>query len=338
MTKKIVIDAGHGSQIIGNQTPDGIDEWTLNNEVALLVEKYLSAYDVDIHRVDDVTGVDDVALALRVDRVNRLMPDAFVSIHHNAYNSKWGNHSGVEVFYNLNRRNDAEKQLASDISAKISEHTGITNRGIKTAAFHILTVDLNILAILTEGGFMDSLIDNPIITSKKGQQGYAKAISQGLINQLKLVKKKNVKEADVSLKIDDSYVVRNVIKGYHTLADAQAARHACIAVAAGVYWIFDVKNKMVNITKSKGHCGIWIHHEQNVSDHDLKKLAHTFDEDALFHLKKHLPGYDTAIDAQNKENQRLTVLAGKYVIKEVKDGIIQIAKMKDSPGVWVNLK
>jgi len=95
MAKKIVLDAGHAAGIAGNKTPDGIFEWTLNNGVALAVAKQLADYEVEISRIDDTNGKTDVSLAERVSRVNRIMPDAFVSIHHNAYTSKWGTHSGV---------------------------------------------------------------------------------------------------------------------------------------------------------------------------------------------------------------------------------------------------
>ena len=155
MAKKIVLDAGHAAGTAGNKTPDGIFEWTLNNKVALAVAKQLADYEVEVRRVDDTTGKINVSLSERVARVNRIMPDAFVSIHHNAFTSKWGTHTGVEVFYNLNRKNNIEKSLANEISANLAANTGLKNRGAKTAAFTMLTVDTRILAILTEGGFMD---------------------------------------------------------------------------------------------------------------------------------------------------------------------------------------
>ena len=156
MAKKIVLDAGHAEGTAGNKTPDGIFEWTLNNRVALAVAKQLADYEVKVYRVDDVNGKIDVSLSERVNRVNRIMPDACVSIHHNAYLSKWGTHGGTEAFYNANRRNSAEKALASEIAANLAAYTGLKNRGTKTAAFRMLTVDPRIIAVLTEGGFMDS--------------------------------------------------------------------------------------------------------------------------------------------------------------------------------------
>jgi len=166
MTKKIALDAGHALNSAGNKTPDGIFEWHLSNQVALAIARQLADYEVEISRVDDPTGKTDVSLAERVSRTNKIMPDVFVSIHHNAYQSKWGNHTGIEAFYNLNRRNDSEKALAAEMSANISANTGLTSRGVKTAAFYVLTCDTRILAVLTEGGFMDSSMMSKILLRK----------------------------------------------------------------------------------------------------------------------------------------------------------------------------
>jgi len=163
MTKKIALDAGHALNSAGNKTPDGIFEWHLSNQVALAIARQLADYEVEISRVDDPTGKTDVSLAERVSRTNKIMPDVFVSIHHNAYQSKWGTHSGVEVFYNANRKNDTEKALATEISASLAKNTGLTNRGVKTAAFYVLTCDARIVAVLAEGGFMDSSIKSKIL-------------------------------------------------------------------------------------------------------------------------------------------------------------------------------
>jgi N-acetylmuramoyl-L-alanine amidase len=166
MAKKIVLDAGHGLCTAGKQTPDHIHEWELNNKVALAVARQLADYDVEIYRTDDTTGKTDVSLYDRVAKANQIMPDVLVSIHHNAYTGNWGNHTGVEAYYNLNRKNDFEKTLATEMAAAISANTGLKNRGAKTAAFYMLTANAKIPSVLTEGGFMDRSI------SHKNRQRY----------------------------------------------------------------------------------------------------------------------------------------------------------------------
>lgn len=340
MTKTIVLDAGHAKYIPGNKTPDGIYEWTLNDKVATEVAKQLSEYDVKIHRVDDTTGKQDISLAERVSRTNKIMPEIFISIHHNAYNSKWGNHSGVETFYNPNRKNNTEKTIATEIAAATSENTGLTNHGAKTAAFYVLTCNPKITAILTEGGFMDSLIDHQIITSKKGQIAYAKAISETLIKTMKLKKKKQTeqkKASEASIKKDEKYTLQNNATGYFTAIDAAQNRDKRLNIQAGDYWVFNTSNAMINITKSKGYPGSWINPQQtgSASTPLQKQPEKTIKIGEKYTLKQHTPGYYTASDAKENRNQRVTVLAGEYIIFNISDDIINISKIPEKPGSWI---
>ena len=80
------------------------------------------------------------------------------------------------------------------LAPKISKATGLKNRGAKTAQFEALTCKASIPAVLCEGGFMDSTIDEPVITSEKGQRAYAKAVADGVIEYLKLEKKESSAE------------------------------------------------------------------------------------------------------------------------------------------------
>lgn len=334
MTKKIVLDAGHASGIAGNLTPDGIYEWTLNNKVALSVAKQLATYDVTIYRVDDVAGKVDIPLMERVKKTNNHKPDAFVSIHHNAYNSKWGNHTGVEAYYNLNRKNDLEKKMATDVAAGMSTNTGLLNRGAKIAAFTVLTGDTSFPAILTEGGFMDSLIDHPVIISTKGQDAYAKAVADTLIKHLKLEKKAVPKP----LAIGDTFELKGHTTGYYTAADAQAGRDGRVSVLAGSYYIYNLANGMLNITKTKGYPGSWINPDVVVGS-DTNKIEEpkaTYQKGDKFQLKNHTPGFYTAADAANGVNQRVTVLAGDYTIFNIANGMLNITKTVGMAGSWIN--
>lgn len=194
MSFKIAIDAGHGFNTPGKRTPNGVREWTLNHAVAIFLENELNNYDVEIIRTDDRTGVIDVDLNERVNRANNFGAEAFVSIHHNAYNGKWGNHTGVEVYHANPNMKDHE--LAKVVAPKLAEKTGLKNRGVKFAQFVVLSVKAT--AILCEGGFMDSNIDNPMITSEKGQKAYAQAVCEGLVQFFGLKKKSS---ADVKASI-----------------------------------------------------------------------------------------------------------------------------------------
>ena len=343
MAKKIVLDAGHALEVGGNQTPDGIAEWTLNNKVALAVAKQLADYDVTISRADDVTGKRNVLLSERVSRTNRIMPDAFVSIHHNAYMSKWGTHTGVEVFYNSKRSNDIEKTLANNISTDLAANTGLKNRGAKTAAFAVLTCDASILAILVEGGFMDSTIDHAVITSAKGQDDYARAISDGLIKQLKLVKKsktssnKPPRTAEVTspetVKVGAKYIQKSNTNGYYTAADAKALKDSRINVLAGKYWVYNLAHGMINITKTKGYPGSWINPENSIETTIGTQPAAI---GQTYNLNQNTPGFYTAADAKARRHARVTVLAGEYTVFNILEEMVNLTKAKGQPGSWIN--
>ena len=348
MAKKIVLDAGHGLNTPGKRTPDDVREWELNNKVALAVARQLADYDVEIHRTDDVTGKTDVTLYDRIVKANRIMPDVLVSIHHNAYNGKWGNHTGVEAYYNLNRRNDFEKTLATEMAAAISANTGLKNRGAKTAAFYMLTPNAKIAAVLTESGFMDSIIDNPIITSTKGQEAYAKAISDVLIKQLKLTKKtgQEAVRKDEPTTIPPSttrpiiggrYTLAKATPGFYTSADARAGSNQRVTVQAGEYTIFNIANGMLNLTRVPGSAGTWINPGTTVATVTPPATPTTnVTVGGKYTLAKNTPGYYTAADARAGTNQRVSMLAGEFYIFNIANGMINITKTKGVPGAWIN--
>ena len=193
MTNKVlVLDAGHGVNTAGKRTLNGangvVHEWTMNNSVCNKITDILKNYNVTIKRVDDTTGNTDVSLANRVKKTNEINPDLFVSIHHNANTSVWGNWGGTEVYWH-SKGTQEDKIVATLIAPKLASKTGLRNRGVKQAAFAVL--GCNVTAVLVEGGFQDSTTDYPVITSTSGQQLYAEAVAESIIKYLGLTKVKN---------------------------------------------------------------------------------------------------------------------------------------------------
>ena len=184
---KIGLDAGHGLNTAGKQTPDGIKEWTLNDKVRDKVVELLKDYDVEIINVDNNEGfVDENLTERRATYVNANV-NAFVSIHHNAYTGNWNDATGVEIYTDRNYTEQDEK-LANAIYKNLSNYTGLKGRGIKRSNWTVINQS-KIPAVLVEGGFMDSNNDYKVITSEQGQLGYAKAVAEGLIEFLGLTKK-----------------------------------------------------------------------------------------------------------------------------------------------------
>lgn len=187
MSVKIALDAGHGLNTVGKQTPDGIKEWSLNDKVRDKIVAFLSDYDCEIIHTDNDEGVTDESLAYRLNKYLSAGADVFVSLHHNAFKGTWNGVKGVEVYVDKNHT-EADMRLAKCIFERLVEYTGLVGRGIKSENFAVINQN-KIPAVLVEGGFMDGESDYKVITSEEGQLSYAKAVADGLIEFLGLKKK-----------------------------------------------------------------------------------------------------------------------------------------------------
>lgn len=185
--KIIGLDSGHGLYTVGKQTPDGIKEWTLNDKVRDKVVKILADYDCKIIHLDNNEGKVDESLASRVAKYMEAGCDIVISIHHNAFTGKWNDATGVEVWVDKNATPE-DKELANLIYKKLVKYTKLKGRGIKKEDWWVINQN-KIPAVLVEGGFMDGKKDYKIITSDEGQEAYAKAVAEGIIEFLALKKK-----------------------------------------------------------------------------------------------------------------------------------------------------
>ena len=180
---RVTIDAGHGINTAGKRTPDGVREWTLNDAVADTVEKILEQEGVEVIRLDDITGATDIPLRTRSDMANQYGADCHISIHHNAFGSgtEWGNWSGTEAF--VKHPSSEAHELAEKILQNIQQSTGLKNRGVKFNNLH-MTREVRVPSVLVEGGFMDSVIDKPIIDDPWGQQAIGESIADAVLDWL----------------------------------------------------------------------------------------------------------------------------------------------------------
>ena len=218
--KILVLDAGHSLVTPGKRTLSGskgvVHEWTMNHSVCMKIKAILDNYEgLTIHFTHDAAGKTDVDLLERVRRCNNFKADLFVSIHHNANTSKWGDWTGTEVYWH-SKGTSEDKKVATLLAPKLAEYTGLKNRGVKQAAFTVLSCKST--AILVEGGFMDSRIDYPVITSDKGQEAYAKAVAELVINYFNLKKKTQATTSSSSTKY------RVIAGSYSNKANATTAQ------------------------------------------------------------------------------------------------------------------
>lgn len=233
MVLKVALSAGHGYHTPGKRTPDGVREWSFNDKVTRALQERLLQYEgVQVLRVDDQTGKTDVSLSERSRKANEWGADIYVANHHNAYQGRWGTHTGTETFtYNgdwggKKADDPKELELAKALNDAIVAAYGLRNRGIKKENFHEVR-EPKCLAVLTEGGYMDSTIDIKVMRedSKLRQSGINQADAIARLNGLKLKSTLNAKKPaskPVSKSIEQ--LAQEVIEGKHGTGEARKKR------------------------------------------------------------------------------------------------------------------
>ena len=222
---KIGLDAGHGLTTKGKETPDGIKEFELNDKVCDKVTSILKDYDCEIIRTDNNEGYIDESLSSRLAKYKKAGVEAFVSIHHNAFTGDWNNATGVEVYVDK-KSTSKDIELAQCIYDRLVKYTGLKGRGIKKENFYVINQN-TIPAVLVEGGFMDGKQDYKIITSNSGQIAYAKAVAEGLIDFLKLKKKKTSLPSQKSLNDWAKEVIAGKHGNGHTNRESSLKKAGC---------------------------------------------------------------------------------------------------------------
>lgn len=267
-TMIIGLDGGHGLFTAGKQTPDGIKEWLLNDKVCDRITAKLAPYDCKIIRTDNNEGNNDESLSARVAMYINAGVRVFISIHHNALKTTWSSATGIEV-YTDNNPTAEDTQLATLIHTKLAAKTGLKGRGVKKAAFTVINQN-KVTAVLVEGGFMDGTNDYKVITSEAGQDAYASAVAEALIEMYKIPKKSTTTSTTTPTS-GKSYQVVKTINRYASAADAKARTNAKGTYEAGTYYIYNKYpnglNGMYNISKDRtgASAGSWINPSENVS-------------------------------------------------------------------------
>jgi N-acetylmuramoyl-L-alanine amidase len=183
---KIMLDAGHGYNTAGKRSPDGMKEYEFNRKVASYVKEILESHQnvtVYFAHSDDL----DVPLKERTDAANRLKVDIYVAIHANANGETWNDAGGIETYVYPTKPKEAV-ELAQKIQKYLVTITGLRNRGVKTADFHVLR-ETHMTAILAECGFMTNQKEANLMHTEAFQKECAEAIVTAIVEQYHLAKK-----------------------------------------------------------------------------------------------------------------------------------------------------
>lgn len=173
----IVLDPGHGGKDSG-AVNGSLYEKTIVLDVTKRVEAYLrSKYDYNVR----LTRSTDVYLTLdqRVAAAKSLRGDLFVSMHVNAAGSSSA--KGVETFFSSQSAHSARSRvLASNIQSNLAgKMSGMSNRGVKTANYYVITYN-TMPSALVELGFISSPTDLTYLRSNTSRQQMAEGVAEGI--------------------------------------------------------------------------------------------------------------------------------------------------------------
>ncbi|MBQ4120349.1 MAG: N-acetylmuramoyl-L-alanine amidase [Clostridia bacterium] len=197
---KLALNAGHGKNTAGKRCLKKLDkketrEWVLNSRICEKIEEKLKAYTgYDVLRLDDPTGIKDIALKKRTDAANKYGADFYLSIHHNA-GIKGGIGGGIET-YVYTKAGAESKEWQEALYEALINHAGLKgNRsdGTRTKNLHECR-ESNMPCVLIECGFMDSKTDVPIILTSKFADEVAEACVEVIVKKAKLKKKSTKSE------------------------------------------------------------------------------------------------------------------------------------------------
>ncbi len=184
----VIVDAGHGGEDGGTQTPSGIPESRINLEIALKVEQMLAfagiepmmlrttdtaLYSQNCHSFSEKKVSD---LKNRVSMVNAVSNGLLVSIHQNHFSEE--KYSGAQVFYNSA---DRSKALAEVVQAQLRNTLDPTNdRTIKKADSVYLMEHAQCTGILVECGFLSNRQEANLLLQPEYQLKVSGAICAAL--------------------------------------------------------------------------------------------------------------------------------------------------------------
>ncbi|WP_117208959.1 N-acetylmuramoyl-L-alanine amidase family protein [Allorhizocola rhizosphaerae] len=174
---KIYIDPGHGGTEPG-AVANGLQEKNLTLNIALqvrniLTSTYGSRVSIRMSRTTDVTR----SLTYRTDDANAWGADIFVSIHCNA-----GGGTGFESFRYPGTAGVTlrlHSNVHSRVLANMRTIAAVTDRGMKTANFHVLRETV-MPAVLTENLFVDRLADANLLKRADFLTATARGHAQGI--------------------------------------------------------------------------------------------------------------------------------------------------------------
>ena len=189
MSTKIYIDQGHNPRGFNTGAEgNGFFEQDITYRIGILLADLLSAnpeFEVRLSRPteDTILGTtNSSSLAARVRDANSWGADAFISLHTNASTNP--NATGSEALI-YSRSSTVARELSEDILEKLTEATGLRNRGIVERPGLYVLKATNMPATIIEMGFISNLEERKRLLKEDRQEEIATSIAKGILEYLK---------------------------------------------------------------------------------------------------------------------------------------------------------
>ena len=191
MSKKVVLDPGHGVETAGKRSPDGTYlEHEFNLDMARLVKTYLEMHGVEV--VLTRTTEHDVTIQERANVSNAIGPDLFVSLHSNASGdgTGWTSPEGYGIYTSVAGEAAERNKAARAILDRVKE-AGIKLWG--SGLFHDADdgkKDIAVLwrtvapAVLIEHGFHTNSAEVEALKTPEYRAELARVDAKGILDYL----------------------------------------------------------------------------------------------------------------------------------------------------------
>jgi N-acetylmuramoyl-L-alanine amidase len=176
----VVLDPGHGAETAGKKSPDGsFEEYEFNRDMAKRIKAHLERHGVET--IITVQDDRDLPLAERCRIANESDGDIFVSVHSNAFGNddKWTEVNGWEIY--IYKKGSYSEQLAKAIHSAAIPAVGLSDRGIKTVPYYVIT-NSNMPAVLVEHGFYTNQNEIRLLKSGDFRERLAIADAKGILS------------------------------------------------------------------------------------------------------------------------------------------------------------
>ncbi|WHX25819.1 N-acetylmuramoyl-L-alanine amidase [Virgibacillus halodenitrificans] len=179
---KLYLDPGHGGTDPG-AVGNGLQEKEIVLDIALRIQKLITTHYIHVEVKMSRTKDSTISLQQRTNEANKWKADFYLSIHCNASNGKG---IGYEDFIYSGLSNQSKtKKYQRILHQEISKVNQLTNRGRKTANFHVLR-ETSMAALLTENGFIDNKADANLMKKSTWRQQVALGHVHGIAKAFQL--------------------------------------------------------------------------------------------------------------------------------------------------------